>query len=201
MGTIRTGYWSMAFILTPIEFKGFIEYSLSLNIHPDRANIDEQYELFYNELVAKTKPLIFKKRDDITFITLRSYVSGLVPKNAVGFMINPFNMIHWPHYKEAVRISNWAVQITLPKGISEDKQDEKDKHFIYKDIQFHSPQSYPLYKQLTAYIKNITKPLRLNAQSINGYKEIKTPVRISKQAAADLADSWIFNEYEFKIQI
>lgn len=45
----------------------------------------------------------------------------------------------------------------------------------------------------------MTKPLRFNAHVVNDVDEIKPPVRISKQVAADLANSWIFNEHEFKI--
>lgn len=201
MGTIKTGFWKMAFILTPDEFKGFIEFCMGLNIKPDRNNIYEQYELFYEGLTAKTQPVNYLKQDNISFITFRTFVSGLLPENAKGFMINPANMVHWPYYKEAVRISSWAVQITLQKSVSVDKEDPKGKYFVYEDIELHSPQSYPLYQELTAYIKNITKPLRFNAQAIDNIEEIKPPVRISKQAAEDLADSWIFNEYEFKIKI
>ncbi len=200
MGTIKTGFWKMAFILTPTEFNDFIEYCLSLNIHSDRHNIHEQYKLFYNTLVARTKPSNFIKQDNISFISLTSYVSGLIPENAKGFMMNPANMVHWPYHNEAVRISNWAVQITLQKGVSINVENSQGKYFVYEDIQLHSPQSYPLYQKLTDYIKSITKPLRFNAQGVEAIEEVKPPVRISKQAADDLGDSWLFTEFKFKMK-
>lgn len=192
----------LGFILGPEEFKGFIEYCKGLSTRPDRDEDElyEQYESFYTGLVATTPPSNYLKRDNISHISLRSFVCGLTPENATGFVINPANMVHWPHYRKAVRISGWAVQITLQKGVSVDKEDEKGKYFIYEDIQLHSPQSYPLFQQITAYIRSITKPLRFDACVVNDVDEIKPPVRISKQVAADLANSWIFKEYEFKIR-
>ena len=80
-----------------------------------------------------------------------------------------------------------------------DKEDEKGKFFIYEDIQLHSPKSYPLYQQITTYIKNQTKPLHFKAHNIDDIEEVKPQVRISEQVAIDLANSWIFKNYDFKI--
>ena len=200
MGTIKTGFWKVGFILSPDEFNGLIQYCISLNIHPDNNDICEQYKLCYNELVATTRPSNYMERNNISYINLKAFIIGFKLKNGIGFVINPATMAHWPHYKKAVRINYWAIQITLQKGISIDKEDVKGKYFVYEDINLHSPQSYPLYQHLTAYIKNITKPLRFNAYVVNDFDEIKPPVRISKQAAIDLSNSWIFKEYEFKMR-
>lgn len=200
MGTIKTGFWKLGFILSPNEFEDFIKYCISLNIKPNSNDICEQYKLFYTELTAMTQPSNYMKRDNISYIDLRAIVSGLKPENGRGFVINPATMVHWPHYKKAVRISSWATQITLQKSISIDKEDEKGKYFEYEDINIHSPQSYPLYEQITDYIKKITKPLRFNAYVVDNVEEIKPPVRISKQVATDLANSWIFKEYEFEMK-
>lgn len=200
MGTIKCGFWKLGFILSPDEFNGLIQYCISLDINPDTNDICEQYRLFYNELVAKTQPSNYMERDNISYINLKALISGLKIKNGIGFVINPATMVHWPHYKKAVRINFWATQITLQKGISIDKEDEKGKYFVYEDINLHSPESYPLYLQIIAYIKNITKPLRFNAYVVDDVDEIKPPIRISKQATLDLSNSWIFKEYEFKIR-
>ncbi|GAA3769358.1 hypothetical protein [Flavobacterium ginsengiterrae] len=210
MGTIKTGFWKLAFIITPDEFKQFIEYVIDLNIYPeyaiglniyrDRETIYEQYEIFYSALISKTKPSNYMKCDNISFIDLRSFVCKLRPENSIGFIINPANMVHWLYNDGAVRISDWAVQITLQKGVSLNVENSQGKYFVYEDIKLHSPQSYPLYQKLTYYIKSITKPLRFNAQGVEAIEEVKPPVRISKQAADDFGDSWLFTEFKFKMK-
>lgn len=208
MGTIKGGFWKLGFILSPEEFKGFIEYCKSLNIQPDEINDDifEQYQTFYNGLISATQPDNFLQRDNISQISLRSFVCGLNSDNAaVGFVINPANMVHWAYYRGAVRISGWAVQITLQRGVAvtvdeNNKPDKNGKYFISEDIELHSPQSYPLYQQITGYIKNVTKPLRFMAHVVDELEEIKPPVRVSEKVAKDLANSWIFKKYEFEMR-
>lgn len=135
MGTIKCGFWKLGFIISPDEFNGFIEYCKSLNICPDGGDVYEQYRIFYTGLIATTPPSNYIKQNNISYISLRSFVCGLTPENAIGFTINPTNMVHWAHYREAVRINSWAVQIVLQKNVSVDKEDEKGKYFIYEDIQ------------------------------------------------------------------
>ncbi|RZK57342.1 MAG: hypothetical protein EOO91_10310 [Pedobacter sp.] len=202
MGTIKNGFWKLSFILSPNEFRDFVKYckELEIEFNDQRGeDIQVEYTKFYNSLTSDKNPKSYLKQGNISYITISSFVCSLNVKNTIGFIINPANMVHWTHYREAVRIQGWAVQITLQKGVSVDKEDEKGKHFIYEDIQLHSPKSYPLYLQIISYIKSITKPLRFKAHNIDDIEEIKPPVRISEQVAIDLANSWIFKNYEFEM--
>ncbi|REC40460.1 hypothetical protein DRF68_20085 [Candidatus Chryseobacterium massiliae] len=202
MGTIKNGFWKLSFILTPNEFRDFVKYckELEIEFNDQRGeDIQEEYTKFYNSLISDKHPKKYLKQDSISYITINSFVCSLNVKDSIGFIISPANMVHWTHYREAVRIQGWAVQITLQKGVSVDKEDEKGKYFIYEDIQLHSPKSYPLYLQIISYIKNITKPLRFKIHNIDDVEEIKPPVRISEQVAIDLANSWIFKNYEFEM--
>ncbi|SKB57825.1 hypothetical protein SAMN05660477_00002 [Soonwooa buanensis] len=202
MGTIKNGFWKLGFILSPIEFSSFVKYCEELKIKfvlQKNENIYEEYQKFYNSLISENIPKNYTTQGNISYININSFVCSLNYENNIGFMINPANMVHWPYYREAVRIHFWAIQLTLQKGVSVDKEDDKGKFFIYEDIQLHSPNSYPLYQKISSYIKNKTKPLRVNAHTIDAIEEIKPPVRISEQVAVDLANSWIFKNYEFEI--
>lgn len=207
MGTIKNGFWKLAFIISPNEFKQLIEFGASLGLAPHKKSAEQtidDYQIYYNGLIATTPPTNYMQRDTISYISLCSFVGNLHSENMIGFGMNPANMVHWPCYHEAVRINGWAVQITLQKGVAVtvDKDytpNPTGKYFIYEDINLHSPQSYPLYQQVTGFIKGITKPLRFSAHAIDTIEEIKPPVRISKKAAEDLANSWIFKKYEFEI--
>jgi hypothetical protein len=202
MGTIKNGFWKLSFILSPNEYRDFVKYCKELEIefvHQRGEDTQEEYTKFYNSLTSDKCPKNYLKQGNISYINLNSFVCSLNVNDAIGFIINPANMVHWIHYREAIRIHSWAIQITLQKGVSVDKEDEKGKYFIYEDIQLHSPKSYPLYQQITSYIKNITKPLRFKAHNIDEIEEIKSPVRISEEVAIDLANSWIFKNYEFEM--
>ncbi|WP_300672608.1 hypothetical protein [Soonwooa sp.] len=202
MGTIKNGFWKLGFILSPEEFSDFVKYCEELKIKfvvQNGQDIHKEYQRFYNSLVSQEKPKNYLKQANISFINIKSFVCSLSIENGIGFIINPANMVHWPYYREAVRINSWAVQITLQKGVSVDMEDKKGKYFIYKDIQLHSPNSYPLYQNLTSYIKSKTKPLRFKAHIIDDIEEIKPPIRISEQVANDLANSWIFKSFEFQM--
>ena len=202
MGTIKNRFQKLSFIISPNEFRDFVKYCNEFGIeftHQRSEDILEEYTKFYNSLTSDKLPKNYFKQGHISYINLYSFVSSLNLKDTIGFVINPANMVHWSHYREAVRIHSWAIQITLQKGVSVDKEDEKGKYFIYEDIQLHSPKSYPLYQQISSYIKSITKPLRFKAFVIDDIEEIKPPVRISEQVAIDLSSSWIFKNYEFEI--
>lgn len=196
MGTIKCGFWKLDFILSPEEFNEFIEFCRMLNISPNQGDVCEQYLMFYNDLIATNQPAIFLKQDSISFVTLKGFTCGLSTSVGIGFTIGCANMVHWAYDNAAIRINGWALSISLQKGVSVNKEDEKGKYFVYEDIQLHSPRSYPLYQQITAYIKNKTKPLRFKTNIGN---EIKPSVRVSKQVASDLADSWIFKNHNFEM--
>lgn len=200
MGTIKCGFWTLSFIASPDEFKDFIKHCEDLNIHSRDSDVCQQYQDFYNALTATTAPINLLKRDNISYINLRSFVCSLEIENATGFSIVPATMVHWIYHDKVVRIHDWAVQICLQKAVIVDKKDEKGDCFIYEDIQLHSPTSHPLYQQATSFIKGITKPLRFTTNTVDGTDEIKPPVRISKKASVDLASSWIFKNCDFTMK-
>ena len=197
MGTIKSGFWSLSFILSPREFTEFIEYCTSLNIDFDRENLILKYDLYYNTLIAKTLPQKLLQQGGISFVTLTSFVCMLNIGNGIGFSITPANMVHWNYNKqEVVRITDWAIRINLQKSVSINKEDEKGKYFVYEDIQAHSPLSYPLYQKLITWIKSETKLLRFTTKS---GEVIKSPVRISQQVATDMNNSWTFMNFGFQM--
>ena len=200
MGTIKCGFWKLGFILSPKEFGDLVKYCEELEVRfSDQRNEDVvgEYQKFYNSLTSEEPPKNYTKQGNISFININGFVCNLIFGENVGFGMNPATMGHWPHYKEVVRIYFWAVQITLQKSVSVDINN--GKHFIYEDIQLHSPNSYPQYQNISSYIKGMTKPLRFKAYTIDGVEEVKPSVRITEQVANDLANSWIFKNFEFKM--
>ncbi|MDR0234177.1 MAG: hypothetical protein LBI31_05165 [Zoogloeaceae bacterium] len=198
MGTIKCGFWVCKFIVTPDEFADFVnecerKYK-STFIHQTYScpqhtakEVSERYNRLYANFVGKTKPVgMGGVAHEMGIVTDKDSSSFALMGNEFMFWIN----------SELVKL--FGVRIEYPKGYAVICEDDETK-FEYADITKREPTIYPVFQELEAGIKAITKPLRF--VSLESGKMIKlTGVRISENAAKDLASSWIFDNYKLEMK-
>ncbi|MBP1996806.1 hypothetical protein [Paenibacillus eucommiae] len=200
MGTIKTGFWKINFILTPIEFKELLNscvqkgmaFHLRTYGHPEHTVVQviDTYMNAYQFLTSSEKP-------PQTSLALPYSMS--FPKPFIGFSLNT-DRLRFPYDRQWADAEIPFVQLTYQKGFSIDLEDEKGKYFIYEDIREHQPTIYPIFENLASEIKRITKPLRFEARGIDGYEQLKPPIRISEQAAHEVKEGWLFKAYQLQMK-
>ena len=196
MGTIRCGFWKLRFLLSPESMKEWLELCKEHNICFEIPNsertkhtIEQVYDAycrFYESLMAT--------ESDHDFIVAPTYSMLFLTGNKInpvsGFGLVSFDYdIYNSEFNRKIKTIDLCLQISYPKSIAVTSED--NKYFTYEDIQLHEPSGYPLFVQLTDFIKKHTKPLRFVTNGV----EQKPSIRISVQAKSDLACSWIAKKY------
>ncbi len=202
MGTIRCGFWALKFVLSLESMKEWLELCRSLNVSFEIPNhertkhsIEQVYEAycqFYGLLMTtEISDYINLKAPAYTML----FFSGNKAKPISSYHLVPFDHAIYNRENRKVASLRLCLEISYPKGVAVTCED--DRYFTYEDIQLHEPLGYPMFLQLTDFVKKHTKPLRY---VMNGV-EHKTPIRISPQAKYDLACSWIAKKYEWSIKM
>lgn len=201
MGTIKCGHWTSRFIITPDEFEGFVQecgsYGIGFivpsyeKVKHDYKKVVEEYQDFYSRFFSAAEPTGGIMAYSMQYTREDASVTGF-------FMRTEY--IYIPYYGRWAEKKARCIQLSYPKAYAVDCED--GKYFVYEDILKREPEVYPIYESLTKSIKMYTKPLRFTTSiAFDERKEIKpTGVRISEGAARDLADSWIFKEYEIEMK-
>ena len=203
MGTIRCGFWTLKFILSLESMKEWLELCKKLNISFEIPNhertkhtieqVHEAYSQFY-------KSLMTTEISDRIHIGAPAYIMLFLSGNKMnpvsGFNLMPFYyaIYNYENNRKVATLS-FCLEISYPKSIAVSSDD--NKYFTYEDIQLHEPLGYPLFLQLTDFVKKHTKPLRYVTKNV----ELKPSIRISPQVKYDLACSWIAKKYEWSIKM
>ena len=201
MGTIKCGFWKLKFLLSPESLKEWLALCKSHNIDFEIPNkehtkhsieqVHEAYCQFYEMLMGSQMPeQIRTKTSAYTML----FASGNIEKPFSSFHLVTFDL-HF--YNQVNRLTSlpFCLQLSYPKGYAVPCND-KD-YFTYEDIKLYAPLGYPLFEQLSNFIKRQTKSFRY---VVNGIEQ-KPPIRISSQAQKDLANSWLIKKNEWKIKI
>ena len=203
MGTIRCGFWKLRFLLSPESMKEWLELCKEHNICFEIPNyertkhtIEQVYDAycrFYESLMATE----ISDHDSIVAPAYTmSFLTGHNIKPVSSFRLVSFDYdIYNREFNRKIKTIDLCLQISYPKSIAVTSED--NKYFTYEDIQLHEPSGYPLFVQLTDFIKKHTKPLRFVTNGV----EQKPSIRISVQAKSDLACSWIAKKYGWNIKI
>lgn len=198
MGTIKCGFWTLKFLLSLESMKEWLELCKKLNIgfvipnyEQTKHTIEQVYEAygrFYESLITHHKSI------NAPAYTM-SFLTGNKLQPVSSFSLMPFlyDIYNYDNNRK-VETLPLCLKISYPKSVAVSSDD--NKYFTYEDIQLHEPSGYPLFLQLTDFIKKRTKPLRFVANGV----EQKPSIRISSQARKDLACSWIAKKYEWNIK-
>ena len=203
MGTIKCGFWTTKFIITPNEFGEFLQlcdkYKFEFFV-PSYGNpqntiseVFQKYEMFYEKYTVADKP-------DKVFHSLAYSMVVEFEKYKSGFQLL-LDDIHFYKNNVLSRDKIPYLRISYPKGYAVNYEDERGKYFVYEDINKYEPEMYPIFETLSKHLKQFTKPFRFEILQKDKIEE-QTPssVRISQQAAQDFAKSWLFEEYELKMK-
>ncbi|MGW9124964.1 hypothetical protein ACWGPW_08180 [Paenibacillus chitinolyticus] len=193
----HSGFYKLKFLITPEEFKSVLKLfepkhaQFHLTNHArtkhDQHEVVEAYQTFYRYFTAQEKPNYYP-----FFVYSIPFAAG---NESSGFFVKNEG-IRFPYHGQWAEDELPYVMLSLPKGFQINLEDEKGKYYVYEDIREHQPLTYAFFDELASYAKKITKPLRFSAYAADALQEQKPPVRISKNAANELADSWIFKKYE-----
>jgi len=102
-----------------------------------------------------------------------------------------------------IKTGFWKINFILTPGEFKELLNscvQKGKYFIYEDIRVHQPTIYQIFENLASEIKRITKRLRFEAQGIDGYEQLKPPIRISEQAAHEVKEGWLFKACQLQMK-
>ncbi|RAW16161.1 hypothetical protein DC345_11850 [Paenibacillus taichungensis] len=195
----NSGFYKLSYLITPEQFKSVLrifEQKQVLFISPNLAQtrydynqIYEAYSQFYNFYTATEK----EKGEVVRPYFVYSILSMLDKEKSGLFVKN--EGISFPYFGQWAEDELPSILLSFPKGLAIHMEDEKGEYYIYEDIQDHHPLTYTLFHEVADEIKKITKLLRFFVPAPEGLHEQKTSVRMSKEAAEDMRQSWIFNTY------
>jgi hypothetical protein len=200
MGTIKCGFWTFKFIITPKEFETFLNECAVYNIkfifpvygypqHNTRLVLDN-YERFYTSFAHAEKqqysPFVYEM-----------HIQG--ENGLTGFHIRNED-IRFSFNRQWAKDKIYYLLMSYPKSYAVPCKDDKE-HFIYEDILKREPDIYPIFEKLTNTIKSFTKPFRFINKSNEIIEEIKPPgVRISENAAKNLSSGFLFTQYKLEMK-
>jgi len=201
MGTIKCGFWKSKFIITPNEFSNFLQlcdkYKFEFFVpsygHPHNtiSEVLQKYAFIYEKYTAIERPEVFHSFCYSMEIQFEKYKSG-------------FHLLYdgIQFYKNNILANDKIpfLSISFPKGYAVNYEDEKGKYFVYEDINKYEPEMYPIFETLSEYVKQFTKPFRFEILQCDKIEEQKPSVRISRQAAEDLVQSWLFRDNQLKMK-
>ncbi|MCL2637271.1 MAG: hypothetical protein FWD48_02770 [Oscillospiraceae bacterium] len=195
------GHYTLKFFVTPDEFADIYKFlelkqaafrlsTLAAEIH-GFAQVLERYTKFYNYFAAEEKPDGFA-----SFIYAIDFTLGSEKPDLFFVRNEPINWIYqnkWP--EDDIQFP----RIMFTKGFQINLGDEKGKYYIYEDIREHQPLSYAFWKEVTDYIKSITKPFRFFVPTADSFKEEKpASARISERALSEINKGWYFKKYQLR---
>jgi len=185
MGTIKCGFWTSRFIITPNEFSDWVELCQSEGFSFGRRNetvdIMSEYRAFY------------QKRMDTTLYHKR------IPGATAEIRKNGFQTCYfittgqsWRFYNKdgSAPLDSAFIQMTSPKQYPLTSDD--GSYFTYEDILQREPLAKSYWDMLSKPITSITKPLYQ-------FDKPMYSVRISKQAYADLLNSAFYENMSEKL--
>ncbi|WP_042161226.1 hypothetical protein [Paenibacillus gorillae] len=191
----HSGFYKFKFLITPEEFKHvmklFEQQQAQFNhtnyaqTKHDHKQVYEAYEKFYQYFTVREKPQYHPY-----FVYSISFAAG---NESSGFFVRNEN-ISFPYLGQWAEDELPSIMLSLPKGFQIILEDQK--YYVYEDIREHQPITYSFYTDIVNDIKKITKPFRFFVHGADAVQEQKPPVRISKNAAADLMNAWIFRKYK-----
>ena len=181
MGTMKCGFWTTKFIITPNEFCDFLQlcdgYKFKFFV-PSYGNpqhtiseVLREYTMFYERYTAVKKP-----EKAIRSVAYTMVVEFEKYKSSFQLLSDG---IHF--YKNNVLAEDKipCLRIAYPKGYTVNYEDEKGKYFVYEDIQKFEPEMYPIFETLSKHVKQYTKPFRFGILQYEKMEEQKTAVRIT----------------------
>ncbi|GGG69740.1 hypothetical protein [Paenibacillus radicis (ex Gao et al. 2016)] len=196
----HSGFYKLKFLITPEEFKHVLKlferqqaqfnHTNYAQTKHDHTQVYEAYEKFYHYFTAPEKPEYHP-----FFVYSISFTAG---NESSGFFIRN-ESISFPYLGQWAEDELPSIMLSLPKGFQIDVEDESGKYYIYEDIREHQPLTYTFYNDIVNDIKKITKPFRFFIYEADAVQEQKPPVRISKNAANELMNAWIFKKYKLVI--
>lgn len=193
----HSGFYKLKFFLAPEEFKSVLKLfeqkqaQFRLTNHANTQHgydqVYEAYQTYYRYFTSQEKP------DYHPFFVYS--ISLAFGDERSGFFVRNEG-ISFPHLGQWAEDELPYIMLSLPKGFQIDLEDEKGQYYIYEDIREHQPLTYVFFDEVASYTKKITKPLRFSSHVADALQEHKPPVRISKDAAKDMMNSWVFKKYE-----
>lgn len=184
MGTIKCGFWTKRFLVSPEEFAGWVDLcqdeGFSFEDRNGPADVKARYHVFY------------QKRMD------RAQYQALIPGVAASLSRNGFQSGYhlvsgqWRFsFTDGTNpLADIFIQLSTPKAYAVDCED--GIHFTYEDILQKEPLAKEYFDRFTQPIQTITKPLYQFGKPMHG-------VRISKQAYGDLLESAFYKNMREEI--
>lgn len=181
MGTIKCGFWTKRFLLSPEEFSDWVdlceEEGFFFENRNGRVDVKIQYEVFY------------QKRMDREQFHLR--IPGVAASLSRDGFQSGYHVAsgQWRFYfnDRTSPLADIFIQFSTPKAYAVKCDD--DIHFTYEDILRQEPLAKSYFDQFTQPIQAITKPLYQFGKPMYA-------VRISKQAYADLLESAFYQNMQ-----
>ena len=173
MGTIRGKWWSIRFLISPDEFRDWIDSwnddDFNFSGETLSLNINERFAQFY---CARMNP-----QQEIKPIPSVYYT---ISKTNFHTELNVINQetVFFPDDKYT--LSTIFIELSAPAQYAVSCED--GLHFYYEDILKKEPAAYEVFAKFRDQIKRITKPLYYRGKPIYS-------IRISKQAYSDLLKS------------
>jgi len=171
MGTIKCGFWTSRFIVTPDEFANFADLVLAEGFAFQERDIKSQYEAFYK-----------KRMDTKQYHKVIPGVHATIQKPDFNSSFHISTAQQWRFYYTdgTSALDSAFLQISSPKQYSVSCDD--GVHFTYEDILEREPLAKSYFDAFTKPIKSITRPLYQFGKPMYS-------VRISEQAYIDLQES------------
>ncbi|PAD30549.1 hypothetical protein [Paenibacillus sp. 7523-1] len=199
----NSGFYKLKFLVTPEEFKGILElfeqkeaqFSLSnaARTTHDLNQVHEAYTAYYQYFTGQEKLHYLPHFVYSITMKLDDKTSGFFIKN---------EGISFPYRGAWAEDELSSIMLSLPKGFQLHLEDEKGKYYVYEDIREHLPLTHAFYEEVGKYIKKNTKLLCFSVgSSTDDVQELKPSVRVSRDAAADLANSWILTTYSLVLNM
>ncbi len=174
MGTIKCGFWTTRFLVSPEEFSTWIDLFHKERFSFVRQNMQHDIKSDYNTF--------YQKRMDIFQChPLIPSVCTTVIKD--GFQ-SAFHLIvkAWRFYDKDGRPSQNDIFVELSTPTQYPVDSDDGIHFTYEDILQKEPLVKTYFDMFNGPIKDITKPLYQHGSPMYS-------VRISKRAYTDLLES------------
>lgn len=198
----NSGNYKIYFFVTPQELQGILEFMVKYEVSFHITNNDNtlhgikevisNYEDYYQRYTSLCE------KDIKRCIIVYSMPFHVATSKSNGlFLLSEEKK--FVYYRQWADTKLPALRFTFNKGIVVNMKDEKGEYYIYEDVRNTEPECYEVWTELVYQIKKITKPLRYTTHLIDKVEEVKTKVYISKQAAKDLGQSWIFRKFELEM--
>lgn len=179
MGTIKCGFWTFRFLISPAEFSTWIDFleKEGFSFKSKQGDIKLQFERFYH---ARMDTAILHRICPLVN-------AGIIKENfKSAFHITSGQRWRFCYKSGETSLDAMFLQLSAPKQCI---PSDNSSHFTLEDIQQEEADTKMYFGRVTRPLNAITKPL------YQGGKPMYS-VRISQQADKDLRNSAFYKELQ-----